>query len=592
MLARELLGALPAGLSAVVLFRLDALRPLADDRLLRHMFVLPDDVSLVGVSHVALTAAGPVLASTDGQLRLASGEPLPAVAGKWSLRQRFAHELGLLPADEPDCLGVGQSPGAVPVGLAVRIDGGTGHAVAALGTAPDRASLALLRAVGVEYLGSRAVGDRHLAYFSNRLDQHLMAGALAGFTRTDHCNLFFLAHAHLDGALTDGLVRAAHHRIAFGRDRVQEVAEALSVAATTQRMAMRSIPPPPESPYRYGDLVPLGFLGFALAGTPAGDRVRRYLVDRWQDGLWSFDTGGLPTATDTSLVALGVNSPQILRRLAEFTDPGGGYLPQLSSNHPAPGRMVWRSATAHWCQTDFATSCLVFGRRRRLQPLPDEAWRWLTERFDRRGGMFFANPFLTDWALSTVLVQTAMSDTAFGEGVRSWLRDRLREELLGAQQPDGSFGRYDPALSTALAILALANLGERGGPTLLAQLRLLDYVAPDGRLRGATPFFSTVRLDGRAGSPPPQHVDCFDSRYAVTWYGDDAGLIGTAVTALALGVRTEECGPPQINGPQSTHVRYRSPSALDYITRCVLAPATDSYDRSSKAHLAAERERP
>ena len=571
MLAAEVVGALPGTLSTAVLFRLEALRPLVDDRLLCRMFSLPGTTSLEGVSHVVLTPVGPVLADGVG-LRLPSGALLPDVATSESLLRRFREELALLPAGEPDCLGVGQQAGSLPVGLHVSIRSLECDGVAVVGAAPDPGPLQLLRAVGVTYEGARPVGDRFLVRFSNRLDQHLMAAALSGFVRTDHCNLFFVGQAHVDPALRRGLRCAAGQRITFGQGAVQAAVVRLGAVATTRPVPMTSVAPAPAPPAAYGDLVPLGFVGLALAGTPTGEQVRRHLAARAQQGLWSFQTGGLPTATDTSLVALGCEDPRTPDRLQEFEVSGGGFVPQHVSERPEPGRMLQTPAVAHWCAEDFATSCLAWARTGRSRPPREGTWRWLGERFESRGGLFFANPFLVDWALSLVLAHDPGPAGRGDDQERRRLQVRLRDELLAAQHADGSFGAYEPALSTSLAVLALANLHERGRPVLLAQLSLLDHVGHDGCLPACTPFFSTLRVDGssRVGLPP-QHFDTGSGRHSVTWYRDDARMVGSALGALALAVPADDA-PSSLTSPALAHPRYGC-GPLDYVAGWALPSA-------------------
>ena len=96
---------------------------------------------------------------------------------------------------------------------------------------------------------------------------------------------------------------------------------------------------------------------------------------------------------------------------------------------------------------------------------------YLAEGYESRGGLYFANPYMMDWALAWAL-QGVASATA--------LRERLAADILASVNEDGSFGRYDVPISTALAILALTSLGVGGGAVRRARLRLADLMMPDG----------------------------------------------------------------------------------------------------------------
>jgi hypothetical protein len=293
----------------------------------------------------------------------------------------------------------------------------------------------------------------------------------------------------------------------------------------------------------YGDLVPLGFLLAALCDGEKADAVRQHLRARGREGVWAYHAGGLPTAIDTTLVAQSLDDPRTVQALQRFRVPDGGYVPQLWTESDEPGRMRLCDEVRHWCQPDFATTCMVVALRRGARCPIGGTWKWLTERFERRNGLFFANPFLTDWALSKAVADNLPATRPADELHRTTLADRLRTDVLAAQHADGSFGSYDLAFSTALAILALRNLGVRGRPILRAQLRLLDWVASDGRLPPATPFFSSLRIAAPVdGGLCPQHIAVDECPYALTFYRDDERLISTAVAALALSTPADDNG--------------------------------------------------
>jgi hypothetical protein len=187
---------------------------------------------------------------------------------------------------------------------------------------------------------------------------------------------------------------------------------------------------------------------------------------------------------------------------------------------------------------------------------------WLAERFDRRSGLFFANPYLTDWAVSSALDPEDTRSSA--------LRRRLRAEIGASVRVDHAFGEYDQALCTALAILALANLGEHGRIIRLAQLRLLDWIGDDDRLPAATPFHSSLDLGTDAHGARSHVVPVGDRVHAITYYRDAVGIITSALAALALAVPADDSVSPSDGGP--CHGRYACGDHESYVARFGLPP--------------------
>jgi hypothetical protein len=164
-----------------------------------------------------------------------------------------------------------------------------------------------------------------------------------------------------------------------------------------------------------------------------------------------------------------------------------------------------------------------------------------------------------DWSLAR-----ALGDE---DGV---LRGKLRDDIVASVRPDHAFGRYDEALSTSLAILALAAVGERGRVVRLAQLRLLDFIERDGRLPPAAPFYSSVIVDPDTRPEGPQVAHAGGDLHAITLYVDTERVITTALAAQALAT-------PAADGPSATsagppHPRYRCEDAESYIARFALPP--------------------
>jgi hypothetical protein len=183
---------------------------------------------------------------------------------------------------------------------------------------------------------------------------------------------------------------------------------------------------------------------------------------------------------------------------------------------------------------------------------------------------------MVDWALARALQGAASATT---------LRERLATEILASANEDGSFGRYDVPLCTALAILALTSLGLGGEALARARLRLADLMVPDGTWPASVPFYSAVKIpqerlpDGvlarlMLGEWRGQLLWLGDGAYAVSLYVDGYRTISSALASLSL----TQAGPltgrdlPTLQPGQRSHPRYRCADHVEYIARYALPP--------------------
>ena len=202
--------------------------------------------------------------------------------------------------------------------------------------------------------------------------------------------------------------------------------------------------------------------------------------------------------------------------------------------------------------------------------------QYLAEGYENRSGLYFANPYMMDWALACAL-QGVASATA--------LRERLAADILASVSEDGSFGRYDAPLSTALAILALTSLGVGGGAVRRARSRLADMMLPDGTWPSSIPFYSAVkipqeRLPGGVlarlmlGERQGQLLWVEGGVYAVSLYVDGYRTIGSALASLSLtppAPYAERDALP-VQRAKSCHPRYRCADHVQYISDHALPP--------------------
>jgi len=560
----NILAQLPCSVDWMVCFKLGAIRQVSSDPQIKSMYFLPQNLDLVDHSHVVLSSVGRFLAPLEGPRLIGLGAELPAEESAFrSLATEYFPLLSLLPEEEPDCLGFGVQDGLPPVLLHLKMAGEWGMAKALFQCEPDTTHYDLLRAVGVEYLGGQKTGTHYLASFRNYLPTHLHAGALSGYSRTGFCNEFFFRHGTIDTELETGLAKASEDRVAAIREKSLAALQALAAQACREPMAMICQPPPPEEPFPFGDLVPLGFALRALRNSSGrvASELRSKLNEARVGLLWPFHSGRLVTSTDSALILQALSSRDSVESLQRFFDGDGGYYPQLWSKREEPGKMLESAATRHWCQPDFATTCLVRSLREEVRLPCVTRFDYLEARFNTRAGLYFANPYLTDWALAEAIRNDADAKR---------LKTALRQEILATRNQDYSFGRYDLALSTSLAILALAAIGDDGRAIRLSQIRLIEMVRPDGLWPRSTPFYSTFIAPSQ-GSRGPQIIEIEGEKHELSLYVDEHRMIGTSLAALALSVR---CYPTRVEQMETTqsnpHPRYTCGTVAEYVERFAL----------------------
>lgn len=353
----------------------------------------------------------------------------------------------------------------------------------------------------------------------------------------------------------------------------------LAQEACQRSMPMICIPPAPRTPFPYGDLVPLGFLLKALRHFTDQDgaaaqiaALEALLHEKKQGELWAFHTSRLITSTDSALILLGLTDVKAVEALEMFYDERNGYYPQLWSQEPRPNAMQFAGSVKHWCQTDYATTCLVRWHRIRHGLTPHTSLAYLAEGFEHRSGLYFANPYLVDWALALAIQRDAQADE---------LRSRLLREVCASQNSDASFGKFDPLLSTALAILTFAALDYQGERILQAQRWLADEIDRRPTPEAPLPFYSSEMLDAdplsfsallQLKALNGERVAAVGGAYhAISYYEDRTLIIVSALTALALGVAARNSAEALFDN-QGSHPRYQCSTQAEYIARFALPP--------------------
>jgi hypothetical protein len=575
VLASQIIRSLPESLEWMVLFDLSTLRRLAADETVRDMFFLPQSTDLDLHSHIVLTSQGTV-AADRAESRLiypVSGAVFCAGETEACLYRRFSGRFDLVPVDEADCLAIGEMPPFPPVLLQLRAEAEHGEARVIFAEEPSGQHYELLKAVGIEYSGGSHEGPYYVARFRNHLPTHIRSGILANFARTSHCNLFFFRHGSIDRALEYGLASASTRRVSWAAEQARQAV--VRLADRAENGTAPTLQPPAES-ITSGDVVPLGFLLQVLNHHTSVDSIFRdvdvrkrltsLLQSRRQGLLWPYLVGGQVSPTATALVLRGLRDPEAVEALETFADGEGGYYPWPLTDEEGlddtdPG------GTAGRRQADFATTCLIRALRNDAGLETKTGVEYLASRFEGRGGQCFANPYLVDWALASALSK---------DGAAREIRDRLAAEILASMNDDHSFGRFDVPISSAFAILSLAALGVADRTTRMAQLRLMDFMGPDGTLPAGTPFYS-ARVASQGEMRGRRHT--LDLRL----FGHEA--VSTAAAALALQAG---CSPlerdPDILKERSgeAHPRYGCRDHTEYVHNFALKLLAVSPQPSAK----------
>jgi hypothetical protein len=569
-----LVNQLPDAVEWAVVFRAQSLLQQIPATQCATMLGLPAGIEIFDCVAVALTSLGKGIAF-DAQGPWTWSFPEPQHHFGQKVETRLTAPLQLL-ADfsDADCIGFGQLPGSSPVVVVITIDSaGVATANALFDQQPSQRGYDLLPAAGVHPQGGEWREHFWCARFTNRLGDHLQSAELAGFSRTLHCNLFFLHHGQIDDRLEFGLLAAASARIQHGLRTAAASAVELILTARRTELAMTCVPPAPQSPYPCGDLAPLGLLAYALGSIPdstppvkaACVLANRFLQTHRVGNFWPFQHGRLPTATDTALVLLSLRDNNAIAALEEFNNGAGAYLPQLSSANGGPMHMLREAATHHWDQPDFVTTCLVRALPRSAGMTPKTPVTWLAERFDRRAGLFFANPYLVDWALALAIAEDEEA---------AQLRQVLAAEILASRNPDGSFGQFDQPLSTAAAVTALAVLGHRSRAICVAQLQLLGRLEAQGHGPATSPFYSSRGLatDAQRGVLRGRGLLAVGTAWhALSLYEDTHRMVLHAFVILALRASSDPYDPAPVPAAVP-HPRYLAGSASAYIEGFALPP--------------------
>ncbi len=344
--------------------------------------------------------------------------------------------------------------------------------------------------------------------------------------------------AFISGVQAGERVKAALVKFeAAGEDACAYVARTLATRLsrvlrgdTTDAMTAHS---PWAMPRACGDVVAVAA---AIAGlrAVAGRQHQTLIKDAlgWlqsarSDGMWPYTLGALPTATDSALVSFFVPECEWLAYLPQYESPAGVVAQLHSAAHHGARVMQVDSGNAHWCDPDAFTSVLCAALRQRAGATSVAFAPAVTRRLlTASGGLFVANPFLWQLALAHALPVLA------GEQA-SAARDALAGDLLTACAGRNAPGSFSPSLSTACAVIALAELKALSSTVAVSLTQALLQNLPGGEY----PFCSSRLLTRRPrGLPFHAFGDVIvlpRGRYELTLYQDTHGMVGAGLWLMA-----------------------------------------------------------
>ena len=384
-------------------------------------------------------------------------------------------------------------------------------------------------------------------------------------------------------------------KIASGRERLAEEVLRITDEALESgwSLEMRTLETDTTKPYR--DLVPLGFLGAALRvitesdGQRAEDakdrlgRIHDVLESNRCEGIWGCSTRGITASVDTALISLSgvltdIESVERLRGM------GKGFIPQLIADYRPGIAISSSSSTDYLAEEDVPTTALLEALRIDVGLETKTDALWYLSRYPRWGGLYFNNPALSIWAVARIagrlkpfekmaeeLIQKDKKSTKENPHKEEIAERRQRRELrkiitarlMSLHNESGSFGRYDPILTNAFAVLALDELSLRGQLLFSAQAHVLD--AWEQSTTAETLFHSTL-IFPQAGNDEeiarqlraPGRRMVGDRVHAISTYEDPHRLIVSAAACLALHVNAD---PEERDVPTEacTHLLASSP---------------------------------
>jgi hypothetical protein len=175
-----------------------------------------------------------------------------------------------------------------------------------------------------------------VARFRNHLPTHIHSGILAGFSRTSHCNLFFVRHGSVDRRLEQGLISASTRRVFWAAEQARRAVVRFANQAENGEApasARRTF----AGPFASGDVIPPAFLLRVLnyhtsAASISRDvevrkRLTSLLQGRRQGLLWPCRAGGRASSTATAIALQGLRDPEAVEALEAFAEGEGGYYP-------------------------------------------------------------------------------------------------------------------------------------------------------------------------------------------------------------------------------------------------------------------------
>ncbi|MHA1356474.1 MAG: hypothetical protein ACTSQI_22165, partial [Candidatus Helarchaeota archaeon] len=407
--------------------------------------------------------------------------------------------------------------------LSVKIEDGIGYGIAVLEEPISTDKYELLEVVGVNYVKMKHFFNHYYVYYTNSISVHINSGILNNFTSTQNCVNFFLYGGILNELLEISLRRkirlyasgAASNGIAFLSQNIDSrnltVSPILTINTSSNLTSWK------------GNVAPYGLVLKTLKDYNENyTKLENYLLQSQQNDLWPYHQGFIPTSIDSSLVFEGIFNATSINLTKIFMKNSGGFLGQLNDTN-SPYSMNSSLPVQFWCQEDYGTTAACYYFLNLIDQANQTTLTYLKDHFADRSSLWIANPYFIDYLTARALYNQSNTEQ---------LCTNLTKSILSQKNPDGTWGSFDVAISTAFAILALETLNYTGYEVDYARYKLTLMQNLDGSWNSSTLFYWAFYLGQNSTSSVNLYINGNYFEYFLC--EDSDPIITTSLVLLSL----------------------------------------------------------
>lgn len=536
--AFEVLNYLPATIEVFVYHDIDAYKQFFSPQIIFEMFFLSEQIPINSLQGIVLSDEGTFIVLDGAVYKNGSlmEKQTPSMTDKiGNLTRTFfgditpIHTLGF--ADNHSTKINSSSFLCVSVN-----ENGIGNAQAIFSVLPSTKNYDLLETIGVFYHGYTKIGEYYHLNFTNDIQTHVEAGQLMNFTHTQMCIEFFINGAELAPNSEVSLRKVIRSRA--------EVSALLGANYLSDRIMRDDLSISPiiaknisMGTYTYfGNVAPYGIVAKALAQWHLNySLLQAWLIDHQQYGLWGYHSGFVNTsvvtsgtndtaevdAIDSCLVFEGLFNASSIQLLDMYRRPSGGFLAQLNDTE-GPYSMNSSAQIWFWCQEDYGVTASAYYFLNNISLSNSSTLEYLKNNFHERASMWLANPYYIEYLTARALKNQSGTD--------SYLQN-ITQKIVNETNPDGTWGHFDKALSTALAVLTLKELNYTGIELDRGLFNLMKMQQSEGYWSGSNIFFSAL---DRGASALNSSIEINGAYFDYILYEDINPIITSSYCVLAL----------------------------------------------------------